>query len=157
MKVLNIGSGERFMVNALNVDPNMHKEDIPKGIRHTWACIGAADERDRFKEKDFDLIFFSYSLRYNDNMPALAKRLKEIASDEAIIEIIDYLSVIDYVRKDDDDVSPEKWHDTYIKPLEDVGFKVTDRMEGIRGPGRGPQIREVFYRLCTCSRGDVQY
>ena len=148
MKVLNVGCGERFMVKALNVDPNMHKEDVPKGIRMAWAWIGA--KRDRFKEKGFDLIFFSYSLRYNSNMPDVAKRLKEIASKEVIIEIIDYIE--DPYEEKNKAMSFEWYEKTYIKPLKDVGFKVMDSFEG-----RDPDLHAVFFRLCTCSRKDVQY
>lgn len=148
MKVLNIGSGERFMVKALNVDPNMHRDDIPKGIRHAWEWIGG--KRDKLGKRNFDLIFFSYSLRYNDDMPKLAKRLKEIASKEAIVEVIDY---IEDPYDSESVVRTFDWYrKTYIKPLEDVGFKVVDKMEG-----KDPELKEVFFRLCTCSREDVQY
>jgi hypothetical protein len=142
MKVLNIGSGERFMVKALNVELNVHYADIPFGVRNEFKWLG----KDKIRHSGFGLAFFSYSLRYNGGqMKRMVKHLKEIMTPEAIIEIIDYLEN-PYTGRN---VSLETYKRTFIRPFQDAGFKIVDSMVGDEG--------RVFFRLCTCSKKGVQY
>jgi len=131
------------MLKALNVEPNILRQEIPKGIRNKFLWLG----KDKLKEKGFDMIFFSYSLRYNDNMKKLARHLKEIASEETYIEIIDYLEN-PYANKEYL-IRERAYKRRYIKPLQDVGFKVVESFIG--------ENNRVFYRLCTCSLKGMQY